>query len=298
MKALASSQTIAAVATYDAKICCTLWGMEFNGTSPTENYMALAQTLVSNNAAVIYTVPVGVQAFIHGISVVNTDSVKPCAFQLFRGGVTAAFAITPKFQLGVGEFCEYGDQGWEFFDSASRLRTAPHDYPVLRNLGFANVASENMSRELVDETAFSMTAGTLYMSAIALTAGMTLNSLSCITGVTPTTQHAFIGLYNRERTLLAQTADFLATFPSSGVATGALTAPFTVQVSDIYYIGVFMASIGGNGQLRGKSRALNGLTSTGLALCGTSNTGLTTALPDPANALTALTAVPWVAALA
>lgn len=120
MLTLAAADTLAGVAQTASKVTCTIFGMELN--AGTEVYKILYQGQLANAAATIYTVPTSTQAFIRSISVVNTDTVVQ-TFQLFRGGLVAANAITQSISLPAGGMATYEDgDGWMVLDSAGAVR--------------------------------------------------------------------------------------------------------------------------------------------------------------------------------
>lgn len=122
MLTLATADTLAGVAQTASKVTCTVYGMELNGT--TEVYKVLAQLQLAAAAATIYTVPASNTAFVRSITVVNTDTVNTQTFQLFRGGLIAANAITPNITLPAGGMAMYEDgYGWEIMTAAGVIQS-------------------------------------------------------------------------------------------------------------------------------------------------------------------------------
>jgi hypothetical protein len=109
---------------------------------------------------------------------------------------------------------------------------------------------------------------------------------------TPT--HWMFGLYDISRNLLATSTDQLtAAWAANTLKTLAMTTPYTVPASGLYYIGMFMAattiitSKGNTAKTGGQLAAQPPI------LHGTSTTGLTTALPNPAAAITGGLVTAW-----
>lgn len=110
MIVLAAADTLAAVASAASEITCTVFGMEL--AAGVETYKVLDQRQLADSAATIYTAPTSTTAFIRTITVVNTNASTSRTFQLFRGGTTSAYAITPALVLPAGGSAEYADGGW------------------------------------------------------------------------------------------------------------------------------------------------------------------------------------------
>src|SRR5947209_19305543 len=124
MLTLAAADTLAAVAQTAATVTCTIFGMELVGG--TENYKALYQGQLAAADAVIYTAPASTTSFIKSIHVVNTNAGATQTFQLFRGGIVAANAITPVISLPAGGFAMYGEDGWRVYTNAgAQVTTSP-----------------------------------------------------------------------------------------------------------------------------------------------------------------------------
>lgn len=122
MLTLAAADTLAGVAQTASKVTCTIHGMEFS--AGVETYKVLDQRQLAATAATIYTAPASTQSFVKTIAVVNTDTVNPQTFQLFRGGTAAANAITPVITLPAGGMATYEDGfGWEVMTAAGVIQS-------------------------------------------------------------------------------------------------------------------------------------------------------------------------------
>lgn len=197
-----------------------------------------------------------------------------------------------------GENLVYGEDGkWTHHD----VQGAPYNYiaPAMWTLGFTGVIAESIPRELCPEVNTAGPAsGTLFMQSIYLQAGQLVSNIIIFSATTaagtPTNYNA--GLYDVNRNLLAQgtnktteawTANTQKTFP--------LTAAYRVPTSGMYYIGYYMTATTVATLKGGTAKTGGQLAATAPALHGTSSTGLTTTLPNPAAAITAGTANIYVA---
>lgn len=167
----------------------------------------------------------------------------------------------------------------------------PAGVAVPPNLGAAGTLAETIPREICPEVNTTMPAsGTLFLQAIYLRAGQTISNITISSAttavVTPTNQ--FYALYDANRSLLAQTANQTTTaWAANTPRTLPLTASYKVLVSGLYYIGYLMVATTIPTIKGGTARTGGQLGSLAPILHGASSTGLTTALPNPAAAITA-----------
>lgn len=120
MLTLAAADTLAAVAQSATTVTCTVFGMELN--AGTETYKVLDQRQLAAAAATIYTVPASTSAFVRSITLVNTNAGASQTFQLFRGGLVAANAITPSITIPAGGMAVYEDgEGWKIYNSSGQV---------------------------------------------------------------------------------------------------------------------------------------------------------------------------------
>ena len=181
-----------------------------------------------------------------------------------------------------GEWSHHDSQGADY----------AYSVPAAANLGITGTLAETIPREICPEVNTTVAAsGTLFMQAIYLTAGQLVSNITMASATTAagTPTNYFFALYSgATRSLLAQSANQTTTaWAANTVKTLAMTAAYRVPTSGLYYIGYFMTATtvatlkGGTartgGQLAGAVPILNGI----------STTGLTTALPNPAAAITA-----------
>lgn len=132
----------------------------------------------------------------------------------------------------------------------------------------------------------------LAMSAIALPAGLPIASITFMTASAQNTPNLQIfGLYDNALNLLANTNNDGATaWPTNTTKTLSLTSTFTTAYSGLYYLGILVAAASHGGLV---SAAVSYLAYLSLPmLSGLSNTGVSS-LPNPANALSALSYAPY-----
>lgn len=194
--------------------------------------------------------------------------------------------------LLAGESVSYSNGVWTHYD----VTGAPYSYggPPVANLGITNTLAESMPRVTCPEVNTTVGAsGTLFMQAIYLKAGQLISNITLASATTAAgtpTNYAF-GLYDANRNLLANTANQTTTaWAANTVKTLALTSPYRVPTSGLYYIGYYMTATTVATMKGGTAKTGGQLASAAPILHGTSSTGLTTALPNPAAAITAGTA--------
>ena len=156
-----------------------------------------------------------------------------------------------------------------------------------------------MPRELCTETNLAaLTSGTLRLSPIYLAAGTVVSSISFFSATTAAgtpTNYRF-GLFDSSRNLLAESANqTTSAWAANAIKTLAMTTPYRVPTSGLYYIGYYMTATTVP-TLKGFTAKTGGqLAGTAPILHGSSSTGLTTALPNPAAAITVQTTTFWAA---
>lgn len=187
-------------------------------------------------------------------------------------------------------FNEVGD--WQHTDSQG----AEYSYagPPTANLGETGTIAETMPRELCPEVNTTAGAsGTLFMQAIYLKAGQLISNITFWSATTAnvTATNGFFALYDANRNLLAQTANFTSeAWAANSKKTKALTAAYRVPTSGIYYVAILQVATTIATLKGGTAKTGGQLAAAAPILNGTSTTGLTTALPNPAAAITAGTA--------
>jgi hypothetical protein len=186
--------------------------------------------------------------------------------------------------LETGDWQHHDAQGAEYAYTLS----------LTGNLGITGTLAETMPRQLCPEVNTTVAAsGTLFMQAIYLQAGQTINNIIAASATTAagTPTNYFLAIYDSARNLLAQTANQTTTaWAANTIKTIALTASYRVPTTGLYYIGYFMTATTAITMKGGTARTGGQLSSTAPILNGTSTTGLTTSLPNPAAAITGGTA--------
>ena len=165
------------------------------------------------------------------------------------------------------------------------------------NLGATGTIAETIPRELCPEVNSTMAAtGTLNMQAIYLTAGQLVSNITISSATTAagTPTNYFFALYsgnNSAPALLAQSANQTTTaWAANTVKTLAMSTPYRVPTSGIYYIGYLMVATTVPTIKGGTARTGGQLGGVAPPIYGTSTTGLTTSLPNPAASITSGTA--------
>lgn len=181
----------------------------------------------------------------------------------------------------------------------------PYSYapPLRANLGIAGTLAETHPRELLSETnQAALTSGTLRLQGIYLQAGQTVSNITIYSGTTAaaTPTNGFFALYSGASSpaLLAQSANFTTEAWAANTAkTKAMTTPYKVPTSGLYYIGILITATTVPTLLGNTSKAVSTITAQAPSLQGNSTTGLTTTLPNPAAAPNANQTVSFYAAV-
>lgn len=189
-----------------------------------------------------------------------------------------------------GENLAYREDGsWVHRDTQGGEYT--YQVPAQANMGATGTLAETCPRYIAGTSSTAGTSGTLYLSAIYLTAGQIISNITIASGATAftTPTNCFFALYSSlpsAPALLAQSANQTTTaWAANQIKTLAMTTPYRVPTSGIYYIGV-MVTATTMGTFNGPP-ALTNTAQAGAApiLFAASSTGLTTALPNPAAAI-------------
>lgn len=170
---------------------------------------------------------------------------------------------------------------------------APYAYnvPPYYVLGATGVFAETIPREICPEvnTVAPTASGTLFMMAIYLTAGQLVSNIAICSATTAagTPTNYFFALYDANRALLAVSANQTTTaWAANTYKTLAMTTPYRVPTSGLYYIGLMMTATAVVTTKGGTAKTGGQLAAQAPILHGTSSTGLTTAMPNPAAAIT------------
>lgn len=296
MLTLATTNTIAGVGSVASQLTCTIMGMELNGT--TEVYKVLDQRQLDSSAATIYTVPASTTTFVKSINILNNDtSVR--TFKLFVNGTAASNAITPLYEIQPGGLAVYEDgMGWSFYTANGILLNGAVCLDLYDTAYFVTgCKAETFPRKLVPEVNTSLlSTGRLSLEAIAIRSGELLTSISFWSATTaagtPTNQ--LFGLYdNNLNLLMSSNNDTTTAWAANTRKTLNLTSNFTTTYTGLYYLGI-MVTATTVPTVKGYTARTGGqLSAAAPSLGGTSNTGLTTALPNPANAPGTVTTSVW-----
>jgi len=234
------------------------------------------------------------------IKFINIDNASstvtnPIKINIVDGGTTVLLFSAV---LLPGENLVFDGEGqWHHHDAAG----ADYVYSLSpwANIGAAGTIAESIPRALCGEVNTSaLTSGRLTLQAIYLWAGQTVTNMTFWSATTaagsPT--NGFFALYDRNRNLLANCANFTTeSWAANTAKTKAMTTPYQVLTSGLYYAGIMITATT-IPSLKGFTAITNGsLHAAAPSLHGSSNTGLTTSLPNPANAITTGTTSLYVA---
>ena len=226
------------------------------------------------------------------INVTNNHANQACqvGVELFDG---SGFVELREVTLLPGENLAMTDDAeWHHRDAQNGEYT--YTPPANQNLGVTGTIAETMPREQCPEVNTAAPAtGVLGLMAVKLRAGdlvSTIDLWSATTAAgTPTNYMA--GLFDANRNLLAtSTNKTTEAWAANSLKSFAMTTPYRVPVTGLYYIGYFMTATTVATLKGGTARTGVQLNAAAPIIYGTSSTGLTTALPNPAAAMTSSTA--------
>lgn len=226
---------------------------------------------------------------ITNINIYNADTVS--ATVTIKLDVSGTETIFYKGIIGVGDVISWtAEGGWK--------NTSNNVTPLLNNkYVISGALYETFDRCLCDEVNTSLlSSGRLSLQAIWLPAGVTINSISFWSATTaagtPTNQ--LFGLYDNNLNLrMSSNNDTTTAWAANSKKTLSLTSSFTTTYSGIHYLGL-MVTATTVPTIKGNTAKTNGaLNAAAPSMGGTSNTGLTTALPATANAPGTVTTSFW-----
>lgn len=183
------------------------------------------------------------------------------------------------------------DEAGEWHHRNNQLAEYTYNVEAPGNLGATGVFAETIPRQICTETntVAPTASGTLFLQAIYLYAGQLVSNISISSATTAagTPTNYFFALYGGDRSLKAVSANQTTTaWAANTYKTLAMTTPYRVPTSGLYYIGIMMTAttiITTKGNTAKTGGQLNQVVP---ILHGISTTGLTTAMPDPAAAIT------------
>jgi hypothetical protein len=226
---------------------------------------------------------------IQNINIYNADTVAQTV--TIKLDVSATETILYKGNLGVQQVLSWSaESGW--------INTANNVSPLLNNKKVLTGALyETIDRDLCEEVNTSLlSSGRLSLQAIWLPAGITINSISFWSATTAgaTLTNQLFGLYDNNLNLLRSSVNDTSTaWAANSRKTLALTSAFTTTYSGLHYLGI-MVTATTVPTIKGNTAKTGGQLNAGApSMGGTSNTGLTTALPATANAPGTVTTSFW-----
>lgn len=226
---------------------------------------------------------------IQNINIFNNDTVAQTV--TVKLDVSGTETILYKGVVGVNDVISWsGEGGWR--------NTSNNILPLLNNRKCVTGALyETFDRDLCDEViSVVLATGRLSLQAIYLPAGTTINSISIWSASTaagtPTNQ--LFGLYDINLNLLRSSVnDTTTAWAANSRKTLALTSAFTTTYSGLHYIAI-MVTATTVPTLKGNTAKTGGQLNAALPTMGGSSTsGLTTALPATATAISGGTSSFW-----
>lgn len=226
---------------------------------------------------------------IQNINIFNNDTVAQTV--TVKLDVSGTETILYKGVVGVNDVISWsGEGGWK--------NTSNNVTPLLNNKKVLTGALyETFDRDLCDEViSVVLATGRLSLQAIYLPAGTTINSISIWSASTaagtPTNQ--LFGLYDINLNRLATSNnDTTTAWAANSRKTLALTSAFTTTYSGLHYIAI-MVTATTVPTLKGNTTKSGGQLNAALPTMGGSSTsGLTTALPATATAISGGTSSFW-----
>ena len=287
-----TSDIIRVVTGSAADIECHASWVDINGTTVTPGRTNTARIPTATTTTIVASPAASTQRNVKALYIHNTHATvaSTVLIQHFDGTTSVDLVncvLLPDEHLNLNE-----NGSW--VHRTATLAEYTFQAPADANLGISGTLAESIPRELCPEVNTTAPAsGTLGMQAIYLTAGQLISNITMASATTAagTPTNYFFALYDGNRNLLAQSANQTTTaWPANTVKTLAMTTPFRVSVSGLYYIGYFMTATTVATLKGGTARTGGQLANTAPVIYGTSNTGLTTTLPNPANAITGSTA--------
>ena len=226
---------------------------------------------------------------IQNINVYNGDTVS--ATVTIKLDVSGTETVLYKGVVGVGDVISWSAEGgWK--------NTSNNIAPLLNNKKVISGALyETFDRDLCDEVnTAALSSGRLSLQAIYLPAGVTISSISFWSATTAggTLTNQLFGLYDNNLNLLRSSNNDTSTaWAANSKKTLSLTSSFTTTYSGLHYLGIMVAATTVP-TLKGNTAKTGGqLGAAAPSIGGTSNTGLTTALPATATAPGTVTTSFW-----
>jgi hypothetical protein len=264
--------------------------VDLNGTTVTPGRTNTAAIVTATTTTVVASPAASTQRSVQHLNITNSHATvaTQVTVQHFDG-------TTSEDLMGVtllpGENLVLAENGnWTHHD----VQGAEYTYagPPVANLGITGTIAETMPRETCPEvnTVVPTASGTLFLQSIYLKAGQLVSAISISSATTAagTPTNYFFALYDANRNLRAQSANQTTTaWAANTLKTLNMTTPYRVPSSGLYYIGLMMTATTIITTKGGTSKTGGQLAGTTPILHGASTTGLTTALPDPAAAITA-----------
>ena len=177
---------------------------------------------------------------------------------------------------------------WQHHDSNGADYAYNGSY--VANMGPTGTIAETIPRQVLTETANTPTSGTVHLMAVYLNAGQLVSNITMYSiGAAVGAVNCLFGLYSNSQsapTLLATSANNTTILAANTTRTLAMTTPYRVPTSGVYYVALMTTAATTMPTLRGNAaKALNVLASQNPMTTASSSTGQTTSLPATGAAL-------------
>lgn len=283
----------------DIDIISSSMDLQIGTTTVAPHIPSTINVLTAANTTILSSPATGYARNVKGVTICNEAGTSNTVTVNKNDGTYVSMLITctllPQEVIALdanGLWHHYDSQGAEYLPSYLPEDVYSGAYTI------SGALAETINRNIAGVNLAALTSGTLFMQAIWLRKGQKVTNISVCTGTTAgaTITNQFFALYDGSRNLLAQSANgTTGALAANTVYTKGMTTPYTIPADGLYYIGV-MVSATTVPSLTGITAASNAaLRGAAPILCGTSNTGLTTALPSAANAITATVNSIWAA---
>lgn len=183
----------------------------------------------------------------------------------------------------------------DHIDAHLAIHAYLNSIPDVNPLKPSAAISETMPRQSALANQAMLLSQRLNLVGIWLPKSVTVTSIAFVSAATaassPTNQ--IFGLYDSSRALLRATNnDTTTAWSANAVKSLNLTSTFVTTYAGFHYLGI-MVQASTVPTLTGVNVTSSAISALAPVLSGSSNTGLTTSLPDPANAPTGVANVPY-----
>lgn len=265
------------------------WIDKAAATEPVAGDQNIASITTATTTTIISSPATSTARKVKHINCRNNHASTSCLLRFVHTDGTTASELL-RVTLLAGEGLDYKDGAWTHYDANG----GGYGFNIVPNdclLGITGTIAETIPRMLCAEVNIgALVSGTLRLTAIWLREGMIVTNISLFSATTAagTPTNGFFGLYNVNRALLARSFNFTTeAWAANTIKTKAMTAPYTVKKTGLYYIAVMITATTVPTLKASASLTSNVLHSyqNSVLINATADTGLTTSLPATCIAL-------------